>query len=124
WTMSTLRASNCARRTTGCSTARRSTRRCTCGWTSRDAMKYVEIAFGGLRLRARLLDERAPAAAVALWNALPLEGRAFQDQYSSQLMRITSRLDVDSTGDRRYGYQQRGLLLPDPTSGRLAVGFG
>jgi hypothetical protein len=87
-------------------------------------MKYLDIAFAGLRLRARLLEELAPAATAVLWRALPLEGRAFQDQYSSQLMRITSRLEVDGSGDRRFGYQQPGLLMLDPASGQLAVCFG
>jgi Protein of unknown function (DUF3830) len=87
-------------------------------------MKFVEIAFAGLRLRGRLLEERAPAASAALWKALPLEGRAFQDQYSSQLMRITSRLDVDATGDRWYGYQHAGLLMLDPLTHQLALCFG
>src|SRR5438045_2821335 len=87
-------------------------------------MRYIEVAFAGLRLRARLLDERAPAASSALWKALPVEGRAFQDRYSSQLMRITSRLDVDAAGDRHYGYQQPGLLMLDPMSHELALCFG
>jgi Protein of unknown function (DUF3830) len=87
-------------------------------------MKYIDIAFAGLRLRARLLSQPAPAATSALWNALPLDGRAFQDQYSSQIMRITSRLDADTAGDRRFGYQQPGLLMLDPMSGQLALCFG
>ncbi len=87
-------------------------------------MRYVDVNFAGLRLRARLLDERAPAAASALWQALPLDGRAFQDRYSSQLLRTTSRLGVDAAGDRHYGYQQPGLLMLDPTSGELALCFG
>ena len=87
-------------------------------------MKYIDVVFARLRLRARLLDERAPAATSALWNALPLEGRAFQDRYSSQLMRITSRLEVNSAGDRNYGYQQPGLLMLDPTSCELSLCFG
>jgi len=87
-------------------------------------MKYIDVVFARLRLRARLLDERAPAATSALWNALPLEGRAFQDRYSSQLMRITSRLEVNAAGDRNYGYQQPGLLMLDPTSCELALCFG
>src|SRR2546427_11790679 len=87
-------------------------------------MKYIDVVFARLRLRARLLDERAPAATSALWNALPLEGQAFQDQYSSQLMRMTSRLEVDADGDHRYAYQQPGLLMLDPLSGYLALCFG
>ena len=87
-------------------------------------MKFVDIAFAGLRLRARVLEDRAPTATAALWNALPVEGHAFQDQYSSQLMRITSRLDTDALEDRRYGYQQPGLLMLDPLSRQLALCFG
>jgi hypothetical protein len=87
-------------------------------------MKFVDITFDGLRLRGRLPEDRAPAATEALWKALPLEGRAFQDQYSTQLMRITSRLDTDAAEDRRYGYQQPGLLMLDPLSRQLALCFG
>jgi len=87
-------------------------------------MKYVDIAFAGLWLRARLLEERAPAATSALWQTLPLEGQALQDQYSSQVMRMTSRLDVDAANDQHYGYQQPGLLMLDPTSSQLALCFG
>src|SRR5437762_8149569 len=87
-------------------------------------MKYIDVVFARLRLRARLLDERGPPATSALWNALPVEGRAFQDRYSSQLMRITSRLDVDAVGDRHYGYQQPGLLMFDPMSHELGLCFG
>ena len=86
-------------------------------------MTYVDVVFSDLRLRARLLDERAPAATSALWNALPLEGRAFQDRYSSQVMRMTTRLEVDTAKDRYYGYQQPGLLMFDPTSWELALCF-
>src|SRR5438094_5202885 len=86
--------------------------------------RYVDVGFAGLRLRARLLDERAPAATSALWQALPLAGRAFQDRYSSQVMRMTTRLEVDTGKDRYYGYQQPGLLMLDPTSWELALCFG
>jgi hypothetical protein len=87
-------------------------------------MKYVDVAFAGLRLRARLLNERAPAATSALWQALPVAGRAFQDRYSSQVMRITTRLKADTAEDRHYGYQQPGLLMLDPLSCELALCFG
>src|SRR5687767_12106072 len=87
-------------------------------------MKYLDIEFSGLRLRARLLEERAPVATAALWQALPMEGRAFQDQYSSQVMRTTAQLHVDAEGDRHYGYQQPGLLVLDPLSGQLVLCFG
>ena len=74
---------------------------------------YIDVEFGGLQLRARLLDDCAPSMVAAFRAALPLDGRAFQDQYSAQLMRITSQVHVDQPdNDRRYGYQQAGLLMP------------
>jgi hypothetical protein len=88
-------------------------------------MRYIDVEFAGFRLRARLLEDLAPATVAAFRAALPLEGRAMQDQYSSQLMRITSRLEVSGAdGDRLYGYQQTGLLMLDPTAGQLALCFG
>jgi hypothetical protein len=60
----------------------------------------------------------------AFCDALPIEGTAFQDQYSAQIMRITSRLEVDPSSDRAFGYQQPGLLMLDPTTSQLALCFG
>src|SRR5437762_3307380 len=57
-------------------------------------------------------------------SACPGGRRSFQDQYSAQIMRITSRLEVDATGDRAFGYQQSGLLMLDPTTSQLALCFG
>jgi len=87
-------------------------------------MPYVDVAFAALQLRARLLEDRAPATVAAFLKALPVSGDAFQDQYSSQVMRITSRLDVAVGDDRQYAYQYPGLLMLDPTTGQLALCFG
>jgi hypothetical protein len=87
-------------------------------------MTFIDVQFAGLQLRARLLEDRAPVTTAAFRAVLPIEGRAFQDQYSAQLMRITTRLDVDPTGDRTYGYQQPGLLMLDPTTRQLGLCFG
>jgi hypothetical protein len=84
-------------------------------------MSYIDIQFAAVRLRARLLADVAPVTTAAFRNALPLEGRAFQDQYSAQIMRITSRLEVDAAGDRTFGYQHAGLVMLDPTTSELAV---
>lgn len=70
------------------------------------------------------LEDRAPATVAAFLKALPVSGDAFQDQYSSQVMRITSRLDVAVGDDRQYAYQYPGLLMLDPTLGQLALCFG
>src|SRR5690348_2301469 len=85
---------------------------------------FVDIEFASLRLRARLLRKYAPVTVEAFCNALPIEARAFQDQYSAQIMRITSCLEVNPTGDRAFGYQQPGLLMLDPTTSQLALCFG
>jgi len=87
-------------------------------------MIYIDIQFAALRLRARLLVNVAPVTTAAFRNALPLEGRAFQDRYSAQIMRITSRLEVDAAGDRTFGYQHAGLVMLDPTTRELALCFG
>jgi hypothetical protein len=88
-------------------------------------MPYIDIAFAGLHLRARLLEDRAPVTVAAFRKALPISGNALQDQYSAQVMRVTSRLEVAAAGgDRQYGYQHPGLVMLDPTSGQLAVCFG
>jgi Protein of unknown function (DUF3830) len=87
-------------------------------------MMYIDVEFAGLQLRARLLEDRAPASVAAFRASLPLEGRAFQDQYSAQIMRLTCHLRVDTAGDRSFGYQQPGLVMLDPTTGQLAVCFG
>jgi len=89
-----------------------------------DPMSYIDIQFAGLRLRGRLLANVAPATTAALRQALPMEARAIQDQYSAQIIRITSRLEVDPAGDRTFGYQHTGLLMLDPTTSQLALCFG
>ena len=62
-------------------------------------MPYIDIGFAGLQLRARLLEDRAPATVAAFRKDLPISGNAFQDQYSAQVMRVTSRLEVAVAGD-------------------------
>src|SRR5579864_5835947 len=91
---------------------------------ARYCLTFIDIQFASLAFRARLLENYAPATVEAFCNALPIEGQAFQDQYSAQIMRITSRLEVDPTGDRAFGYQHCGLLMLDPTTSQLALCFG
>ena len=75
-------------------------------------------------MRARLLANHAPVTVEAFSKSLPIEGRAFQDRYSAQIMRITSVLNVQPGGDRAFGYQHAGLLMLDPTTSQLALCFG
>ena len=91
---------------------------------ARCCLRFVDIEFASLKLRARMLANYAPLTVDAFCNALPIEGRAFQDQYSAQIMRITSRLEVNPAGDRAFGYQYSGLLMLDPTTSQLALCFG
>jgi hypothetical protein len=85
---------------------------------------YIDIQFASLPSRARLLANWAPTTVAAFCSALPIEGRAFQDQYSAQIMRITARLEVDHAHDHVFGYQYAGLLMLDPTTHQLALCFG
>jgi hypothetical protein len=87
-------------------------------------LTYIDIRFESLQLRARLLGRWAPATVATFQDALPIESRAVQDQYSAQIMRITTRLDVAPAADRAFGYQPAGLLMLDPTTGELALCFG
>ena len=87
-------------------------------------MSFIDIAFDGLNLRARLLDEVAPRAVAAFGASLPLRSRAYQDRYSAQVMRTDARLDVDARDDHAYGYQQTGLLMLEPVSGHIFLCFG
>lgn len=87
-------------------------------------LTYIDIAFDGLTLRARLLGEVAPKAVAAFRSTLPLRSRAYQDQYSAQIMRTDARLSTEVGSDHAYGYQQPGLLMLDPLSGHVALCFG
>lgn len=87
-------------------------------------MAYLDISFAGLELRARLLEELAPSATAALRAALPIRTRAYQDQYSAQVMRTDGELGTQAGADRTFGYQQPGLVMLDPLSGRVAICFG
>lgn len=85
---------------------------------------YIEMTFDGLDLRAKLLDDVAPYAVAAFRRALPLRSRAYQDQYSAQVMRTDAELAPRPGGDRAYGYQQTGLVMLDPLTRRILVCFG
>lgn len=88
-------------------------------------MTFIDVDFAGDALRAKLLEDRAPSAVGAFRAALPLSGRAFQDQYSSQVMRISAQVPADlSPGDRVYGYQYPGLVMLDPSTRQPAICFG
>lgn len=87
-------------------------------------MNYIDLSFDGLNLRARLLDDVAPHAVAAFRKALPLRSRAYQDQYSAQVMRTDADLAPGPGDDRAYGYQQPGLVMLDPFTRRILVCFG
>jgi Protein of unknown function (DUF3830) len=87
--------------------------------------EFLDIVAGELRLRARVLDERAPGAAAALRAGLPLVGQAIHDEWSGELFRIrtTQRLQPGQD-DQPVAFQHPGLLLLDPQAAQLAVCYG
>lgn len=86
--------------------------------------RFVDVRIGEIDLRARLLDERAPVAARALWSALPLTGRARHDDWSGELARLHVGLAPSPIGDLPVPYQHGGLIVLDPASGDLAIAYG
>lgn len=88
-------------------------------------MQYVEIVLGGERFVARLLDDRAPATCRALWESLPLAGRAVHTTISGELFELLepSPLAVAET-EAPVGYQYPGLVVYDPARPGLAVCYG
>ena len=87
--------------------------------------EFLDITVGELRLRARLLDERAPGAVAALCDALPLVGQAVHDQWSGELFRIrTAQRLPPAPDDQAVAFQHPGLLMLDPQSEQIAVCYG
>ena len=82
--------------------------------------EFVDVAAGDLRLRARVLDERAPGAVAALRDGLPLVGQAIHDQWSGELFRIqTARRLPPGQDDQPVAFQHPGLLMLDPQAEQL-----
>ena len=89
------------------------------------AATFVDVQLGALRLRARLLVERAPGAVQALHAVLPLVGQATHDQWSGELFRICGSAPVlASDSDTPVPFQHPGLIVLDPSGAELAVCYG
>jgi hypothetical protein len=89
------------------------------------SVQYVDFELADLRLRGRILDDRAPAAAAALRAALPVRSVAIHDQWSGELFRVDTALALDArSGDAVVAFQHPGLVVADAKSGELAVCYG
>lgn len=88
-------------------------------------MRFLDFDFDGLRYRARLLDDRAPQASQALWQAMPFAARAVHGQWSGELFHLLEEAPVGTvTGDRSWGFQYPGLVVLEPTTRELAICYG
>lgn len=88
-------------------------------------MKFIDVELDGVSYRARLLEERAPHATAALWDALPFEGRAVHGIWSGDLFRMLEEAPFEAPpGDRVAGFQYPGLVMLEPASRELAICYG
>lgn len=88
-------------------------------------MRFIDIEVGGSVYRARLLEERSPHAAAAVWDALPFEGRAAHGTFSGALFRMLEHPAVELTErERGIVYQYPGLVSLEPNSKEFAICYG
>jgi hypothetical protein len=88
-------------------------------------MRMIRIDLGEAAFRARLLDDTAPATCDALWNALPLRGRAVHAQWSGEMFRMYEPVDLGiPTPEVRGAFQHPGEIVYCPSARELAICYG
>ena len=88
-------------------------------------MKFIDVAIDGTAFRARLLEERSPRTATALWDALPVEGSVEHGQWCGEMVHMLHTWRAyGATTDRGVGFQYPGLVVYEPTTGEIAICYG
>ncbi len=88
-------------------------------------MRMIRIDLGEATFRARLRDDLAPATCDALWNALPLRGRAVHAQWSGEMFRMYEPVDLDIPAPEvRGAFQHPGEVVYCPTAHEIAICYG
>ncbi len=85
--------------------------------------RFIELRTADGSFRARLLAERSPVLAVQLWERLPVELTAIQDEWSGRVFRSVEPVRSLRPGarDETPPYQHPGLVLVEKDSRRIAV---
>jgi hypothetical protein len=87
--------------------------------------RFVEIQLVGHSFRARVLEDRAPGAAAALWSKLPMRARLHLDLWSGFLARVNIALPIHALErDDKLAFAYPGLVMVDANNGGLAVCYG
>ncbi|MFN8525885.1 MAG: DUF3830 family protein [Chloroflexota bacterium] len=87
--------------------------------------KSIEIELGGSVFVARLLEERAPKTCAALWEALPVSGRAVHAMLSGDMFRLLESVPLDSPDEEcESGFQYPGEVVYYPPLGEIAICYG
>jgi hypothetical protein len=88
-------------------------------------VKFLDIAINDVTFRARLLEERSPRAAAALWDTLPMEGTIVHGQWSGEMVKMLESWRADGAAtDCGVGFQYPGLVVYEPTDGEIAICYG
>jgi hypothetical protein len=88
-------------------------------------MRFIDIEVGGAVYRARLLEEKSPHATAALWDALPIEGRAAHGTWSGAIFRMLEHAPVElPERERGIVFQYPGLVSLEPNVKELAICYG
>ncbi len=87
-------------------------------------MKSLRIAFDGLTLTARLLDDKAPKLGQALWDSLPLEGAVTNVAWSGNMLRLWVKIPEPSGPENVTQLQYPGDILFVPGWNGLRFVYG
>jgi uncharacterized protein DUF3830 len=88
-------------------------------------VRYVDITIDSVTFRARLLTERSPETARALWDAAPFEGQFVHDLWSGETICTLGPIPAaPAPGEPVAFFQHPGLVVLDPATGGLAICYG
>ena len=93
-------------------------------------MRFIEIELDGVKVTARLLDDKAPKLCQALWDLMPINEIAAHAQWSGAMFRTTKnnwldfKVDYPQALENRSGFQAPGDVVFHPPAKELAIAYG
>lgn len=88
-------------------------------------MRMIAIDLGGTQFRAHLLDDVAPMTCAALWDGLPIQGRAVHAQWSGEMFRLYEHVDLGiPEPEVRGAFQHPGEIIYCPSAHEIAICYG
>ncbi len=86
--------------------------------------RRLRVELAGLRVDAELLDERAPRTCDAIWEALPLEGRVTNVNWSGDMLRFWVTIPEPPEAENVVTLQHPGDILFVPGWNGLRFVYG